>query len=231
MNTTGPSYPDPMPRLRPSTRVIVSLLLGSVLAASCSSGSETTEPLSTVASIETVPSTVAQPPTPETTTTTALTNPDDVCRANAGPNVRIRWDELAAQWAALDGIATPEATLDAGNGQDSGQFSFDDGTIVQATVSQNKGEIVELFVISPVDPPNPMAGLPTILDHWVGMLTLTEPRLTPSERVGLLQELGVVGQNLTLLDMNGTVECRQRTYEVAFDVDLAAFVFGVDLAP
>lgn len=219
-----------MPRLPPSVRVIVSLVLGSLLAASCSSGSETTEPPSTIASIEAVPSTVEQPPTTETTATTALENPDDVCRPNAGPNVRIRWDDLAAQWAALDGIATPVATFDVGDGQDSGQFTFDDGTIVQATVSQNQGEIVELFVISPVDPPNPMAGLPVILDHWVDMLTLTEPRLTPVERVGLLQELGVVGENLTLLDMNGIVECRQRTYEVAFDVDLAAFVFGVDLS-
>ena len=102
---------------------------------------------------------------------------------------------------------------------------------MQATVNQNKGEIVELFVISPVDPQDPMADLPAILGHWVDMLSLTEPRLTPQERVDILSELGVVGENLTLLEMNGTVDCRQRTYEVVFDVDLAAFVFGVDLAP
>ncbi|MDH3192898.1 MAG: hypothetical protein OEM40_01130 [Acidimicrobiia bacterium] len=134
-------------------------------------------------------------------------------------------------WADLDGSAAPAATLDRGDGQDSGQFTFDDGTIVQATVNQNKGEVVELFVISPVNPQDPMADLPAILSHWVELLSLTEPRLTPQERVDLLSDLGVVGDNLTLLEMNGTVDCRQRTYEVVFDVDLAAFVFGVDLAP
>lgn len=122
-------------------------------------------------------------------------------------------------------------TLDPGDTYDSGQFTFDDGTIVQASVDQNRGDVVELFVVSPVNPQSPMQDLPAILNHWVDLLSFTEPRLTPQERVEILTELGVIGENLTLLEMNGNVDCRQRSYEVVFDVDLAAFVFGVDLAP
>lgn len=201
-----------------------------LLVASCGSSADSTTTLSP-ASVSTISGPATTTSTAESPTTTSLPNPDDVCRPNAGPNVRLLWASLPELWAELDGIATPAATLDTGDGQDSGQFTFDDGTIVQATVNQNKGEVVELFVISPVDPQDPMADLPAILGHWVDMLSFTEPRLTPQERVDILSELGVVGENLTLLEMNGTVDCRQRTYEVVFDVELAAFVFGVDLTP
>ena len=201
-----------------------------LLVASCGSSADSTTTLSP-ASVSTISGPATTTSTAESPATTSLPNPDDVCRPNAGPNVRLPWASLPELWAELDDIATPGATLDTGDGQDSGQFTFDDGTIVQATVNQNKGEVVELFVISPVDPQNPMADLPAILGHWVDMLSLTEPRLTPQERVDILSELGVVGENLTLLEMNGTVDCRQRTYEVVFDVELAAFVFGVDLSP
>ncbi len=203
-----------------------------LLVASCGSSADTTTTLSP-ASVSTIngAETTTTPSTAESPTTTSLPNPDDVCTPNAGPNVRLPWAGLPELWAGLDGIATPAATLDTGDGQDSGQFTFDDGTIVQATISQNQGEVVELFVISPVDPQDPMAELPAILGHWVDLLSFTEPLLTPQERVDILSELGVVGENLTLLEMNGTVDCRQRTYEVVFDVELAAFVFGVDLSP
>ncbi|MDH5420962.1 MAG: hypothetical protein OEY55_04065 [Acidimicrobiia bacterium] len=210
-------------------RSVAAIIPVAILVASCGSSAEsstTTSPREESTVSAAVPTTaIVEAPS------TSTPNPDDVCRPNAGPNVRLPWATLPQMWADLDGSAAPAATLDRGDGQDSGQFTFDDGTIVQATVNQNKGEVVELFVISPVNPQDPMADLPAILSHWVELLSLTEPRLTPQERVDLLSDLGVVGDNLTLLEMNGTVDCRQRTYEVVFDVDLAAFVFGVDLAP
>ena len=201
-----------------------------VVVASCGSSTES----ATVTSPTTESTVSAAAPTTasvEAPTTTSTPNPDDVCPPKAGPNVRLSWATLPHLWADIDGSATPAATLDSGDGQDSGQFTFDDDTIVQATVNQNTGEVVEVFVISPVNPQNPMADLPAILSHWVDLLSLTEPLLTPQERVEILSHLGVVGDDLTLLEMNGIVDCRQRTYEIVFDVELAAFVFGVDLTP
>lgn len=223
-------YPEEMSPINRVRRSVAAMIPVAILIASCGSSAESATTTSPMAE-STVSAAVPTTATGEALTTTSTPNPDDVCRPNAGPNVRLPWATLAQLWADLDGSATPAATLDSGDGQDSGQFTFDDGTIVQATVNQNKGEVVELFVISPVNPQDPMADLPAILSHWVDLLSLTEPRLTPQERVDLLSDLGVVGDNLTLLEMNGTVDCRQRTYEVVFDVDLAAFVFGVDLAP
>lgn len=165
------------------------------------------------------------------TTLTTLAASSNACRPNAGPNVRISWEVLPERWAEVDKATPVNPTYEAGTGQDSGQFTLADGTIVQATLSQDQGEVTKLFVISQVDPQNPTAELPTILNHWVAMLSLTEPLLTPQERVDILSALGVVGNNLTLLEMNGVVDCGQRAYEVAFDIELAAFVFGVDLAP
>ncbi len=229
--TSGP-YPGEMSPIKHHPRHAAILIPVVLLVASCGSSADSTTTLSP-ASVSTIsgPATTTAPSTAGSPTTTSAANPDDVCRPNAGPNVRLSWATLPDLWADLDSIATPVATLDTGDGQDSGQFTFDDGTIVQATVNQNKGEVVELFVISPVDPQAPMQDLPAILSHWADMLSFTEPQLSPQERVDILSELGVVGENLTLLGMNGTVDCRQRTYEVVFDVDLAAFVFGVDLAP
>ncbi len=229
--TSGP-YPGEMPPIGHLPRHAAILIPFVLLVASCSSSADPTTTLSP-APISTIsgPASTTTASTTDGSTTSFAPNPDDVCGPNAGPNVRLPWASLPELWAELDGIATPATSLDTGDDQDSGQFTFDDGTIVQATVNQDQGEVVELFVISPVNPQDPMADLPAILGHWVDMLSFTEPRLTPQERVDILSELGVVGENLTLLEMNGTVDCRQRTYEVVFDVELAAFVFGVDLSP
>lgn len=227
-----PGILTPMLPLR-STRPLLAIVIGAVLLTSSCSTSDGSVPtsnaptsnLATPSTTSTLPG--GSTPTPATT----LAASDNACRPNAGPNVQISWENLLERWTQVDGAAPLNATYDTGTGQDSGQFTLDDGTIVQATLSQDQGEVTKLFVISSVDPQNPTAGLPTILNHWVAMLSLTEPLLTPQERVDILSALGVVGTNLTLLEMNGVVDCGQRAYEVAFDIDLAAFIFGVDLAP
>lgn len=215
-----------------STRPVLAFAIAVLLATSCSpsdgwapTAGAPTSSLATPATTRAQPGAVASIPL------TTVAASDDACRPNAGPNVRITWETLPERWAEVDDTTPSNPSYEAGTGQDSGQFTFDDGTIVQATLSQNQGEVTKLFVISPVDPQNPTADLPTMLNHWVAMLSLTEPRLTPQERVDILSALGVVGNNLTLLEMNGVVDCGQRAYEVAFDIELAAFIFGVDLAP
>ncbi len=217
--------------VRPTRPVLAFAIVAALVATSCSSnGSAPTTTASTVG-LATSATTSPQPGEVTSTTLTTLVASGDACRPHAGPNVRISWENLPERWAEADEATPLNATYEPGTGQDSGQFTLDDGTIVQATLSQDQGEVSKLFVLSEVDPQNPTANLPSILNHWVAMLSLTEPLLTPQERVDILSALGVVGNNLTLLEMNGVVDCGQRVYEVAFDIDLAAFVFGVDLAP
>ena len=111
------------------------------------------------------------------------------------------------------------------------QFTFVDETIVQGTVNNPDGILSDVIVISEVNPQDPFSNMPSILEHWVALLTITEPLLEPRERVAILVALGVVGDNLSLVEMNGSVQCGPRTYEVVFDIELAAFVFGADLTP
>lgn len=216
-----------------STRPVLAFAIMAVLVATSCSNSNGSAPTTSAASVSlaTPATTSSQPGEMASTTLTTLAASSNACRPNAGPNVRISWEVLPERWAEVDKATPVNPTYEAGTGQDSGQFTLADGTIVQATLSQDQGEVTKLFVISQVDPQNPTAELPTILNHWVAMLSLTEPLLTPQERVDILSALGVVGNNLTLLEMNGVVDCGQRAYEVAFDIELAAFVFGVDLAP
>lgn len=171
---------------------------------------------------------------PTTTTATTASAPTTTL-AEAPPEAEtglgIDWEDLRDDWAALDPVTPGPATFETGDERDSVQFTFDDGTIVQGSADKETGLITDLIVISPVDPQEPFSDLSTILDHWVTLLTITEPDLTPTERVGILIELGLVGDNLSLIEMNGSATRGDQAYEVVFDVELASFVLAVGTAP
>lgn len=185
-----------------------------------------------IASVTTVQSTVQ-------TTTPGPTNPDQppvaaiesACPSTAGPTPQIDWENLRELWAAADPMTPSGPAFETGEEFDFVQLTFVDETIVQGTVNNPDGILSDVIVISEVNPQDPFANMPSILEHWVALLTITEPLLEPRERVAILVALGVVGDNLSLVEMNGSAQCGPRTYEVVFDIELAAFVFGAYLTP
>ena len=202
-----------------------------LLFSACSTtgtSSVTTQSVDPTAAPET---TIAQTTVAQTTLPGDLASSESVCPAFAGPTAQIDWENLRELWVAADPMTPSNPTFENGDESDSVQFTFVDETIVQGSVDNQDGILTDLVVVSGVNPQDPFANMSGILEHWVALLTISEPQLEPTERVAILVALGVVGDNLSLIEMNGNVQCGPRTYEVVFDIQLAAFVLGVELTP
>ena len=185
-----------------------------------------------IASVTTPQSTVrTTTPEPTNPTQPSVAAVESACPSTAGPTPQIDWENLRELWVAGDPMTPSGPDFETGEEFDVVQFTFVDETIVQGTVNNPDGILSDVIVISEVNPQDPFSNMPSILEHWVALLTITEPLLEPRERVAILVALGVVGDNLSLVEMNGSVQCGPRTYEVVFDIELAAFVFGADLTP
>lgn len=151
------------------------------------------------------------------------------CPNNSGQPTRIDATDLRAEWATIEPNTPAEFTLESGAERDSVQFAFDDGTIVQGSAHPNNGQVFQIFVISQVDPQQPTADLASYLGHWRALLAVTEPDLTTDDHIGILSELNALGEGLDLTTMGGAISCQSRSYELAFDIELAAFIMSADL--